>query len=164
MSVLCKKYVNTVEQEFFTDKLFSRLGHSADTGMGHTGSFVFWLVTFTDTWFGYIAPTYICLLKDNTVFLLISNWLCPPGVSAPVILLLFTAGPVNISLAVSSLQVPVIMECFFPAQATGQALAQVLTNTGQFSNPAGRLPFTWPQSAQQVMCVCNMCNMCVTCV
>ena len=70
---------------------------------------------------------------------------------APVVLLLFNAGPLNISWAKSSAAVNVIMECFFPAQATGDALINVIyNNAGAMSNPAGRLPITWPQNLQQV--------------
>ncbi|XP_072030500.1 uncharacterized protein [Amphiura filiformis] len=61
----------------------------------------------------------------------------------PVALLLFNAGPLDITWAVSNSGVQVIMECFFPAQATGDALYQVFTNTNG-ANPAGRLPATWP--------------------
>ena len=67
----------------------------------------------------------------------------------PVILLLFNAGPLDISWAVSNSGVPVIMECFFPAQATGDALYQVFTNINGV-NPAGRLPATWPAGMNQV--------------
>jgi beta-glucosidase len=43
-----------------------------------------------------------------------------------------------------------IMECFFPAQATGEAIRMVLTNSGNNSNPGGRLPFTWLMYDYQV--------------
>ena len=66
-----------------------------------------------------------------------------------MILLLFNAGPLDITFAVQSPGVQVIMECFFPAQATGDALYQVFTNTNG-GNPAGRLPATWPASLKQV--------------
>lgn len=46
--------------------------------------------------------------------------------------------------------VSVILECFFPAQATGDALYNVLTATGPGSVPAGRLPATWPVDIDQV--------------
>ncbi|XP_035826175.1 xylan 1,4-beta-xylosidase [Aplysia californica] len=72
------------------------------------------------------------------------------GGSAKIILLLFSAGPLNITLADESYRVPAIMECFFPAQATGQALYNVLTNTGPDSSPAGRLPSTWPLYSSQI--------------
>ncbi|XP_071112530.1 uncharacterized protein [Haliotis cracherodii] len=63
---------------------------------------------------------------------------------AKVILLLFNAGPLNITWAVESPNVQVIMELFFPAQATGEALRRVLLAEGPNSVPAGRLPVTWP--------------------
>ena len=43
--------------------------------------------------------------------------------------------------------VTAIMECFFPAQSTGEALFRVLTG---LSIPAGRLPATWPAEDNQV--------------
>ncbi|XP_071942033.1 uncharacterized protein [Antedon mediterranea] len=67
----------------------------------------------------------------------------------PVILLLFNAGPLDVSWAVSSPSVRVIVECFFPAQATGEALRRLFVNYPH-SNPAGRLPSTWPASMEQV--------------
>ena len=42
------------------------------------------------------------------------------------------------------------MECFFPAQATGWALARTFMNQGEAAVPAGRLPATWPTNLQQV--------------
>ncbi|XP_072030528.1 uncharacterized protein [Amphiura filiformis] len=72
----------------------------------------------------------------------------------PVILLLFNAGPLNVTWAVSNAGVQVIMECFFPAQATGDALYRVFTNTNG-ANPAGRLPATWPASLSQVLPITN---------
>ena len=44
------------------------------------------------------------------------------------------------------------MECFFPAQATGWALARTFMNQGEAAVPAGRLPATWPTNLQQVAC------------
>ncbi|XP_022099649.1 probable beta-D-xylosidase 2 [Acanthaster planci] len=67
----------------------------------------------------------------------------------PVVLLLFTAGPFDISWAVNSPDVPVIVQCFLPAQATGVAIRNMFTNE-QGANPAGRLPYTWPASMDQV--------------
>ncbi|XP_070541987.1 uncharacterized protein [Ptychodera flava] len=67
----------------------------------------------------------------------------------PVILVLFNAGPLDVSWAENSKDVPVIIECFFPAQATGTALYKIFINM-QGANPAGRLPMTWPKSMEQV--------------
>ncbi|XP_046354043.2 probable beta-D-xylosidase 2 [Haliotis rufescens] len=64
---------------------------------------------------------------------------------AKVILLLFNAGPLNITWAVDSPKVQAIMELFFPAQATGEALRRVLLAEGPKSVPAARLPVTWPR-------------------
>ncbi|KAI8783288.1 xylan 1,4-beta-xylosidase [Biomphalaria glabrata] len=65
--------------------------------------------------------------------------------NARVILLLFNAGPLNVTFADESEQVDAILECFFPAQATGDALVNVLINKGSNYSPAGRLPITWPK-------------------
>ncbi|XP_077337831.1 uncharacterized protein LOC143982734 [Lithobates pipiens] len=67
----------------------------------------------------------------------------------PVILLLFNAGPVDISWAKESEDVHAILECFFPAQAAGTAITKVLIGTEE-ANPAGRLPATWPAGMEQV--------------
>ncbi|XP_069128912.1 uncharacterized protein [Argopecten irradians] len=67
-----------------------------------------------------------------------------------VVLLLFSAGPVDIRLAQTSLEVMAIMQCFFPAQATGSALYNVLTFATPDSNPSGRLPYTWYSDMSQV--------------
>ncbi|XP_038073743.1 beta-xylosidase/alpha-L-arabinofuranosidase 2-like [Patiria miniata] len=67
----------------------------------------------------------------------------------PVVLLLFTAGPFDISWAVNNPDVSVIVQCFLPAQATGVAIRHMFTNY-QGTNPAGRLPYTWPASMDQV--------------
>ena len=65
----------------------------------------------------------------------------------PVVLVLYNAGPLDVSWAKNSDQVTAIVESFFPAQSGGTALAYVLT--GQY-NPGGRLPNTWPASLNQV--------------
>ncbi|XP_063810454.1 uncharacterized protein LOC135035884 isoform X1 [Pseudophryne corroboree] len=67
----------------------------------------------------------------------------------PVILLLFNAGPVDVSWAQESKGVHAILECFFPAQAAGTAIAKVLIGADG-ANPAGRLPSTWPAGMNQV--------------
>ncbi|XP_067675245.1 uncharacterized protein [Haliotis asinina] len=69
---------------------------------------------------------------------------------AKVILLLFNAGPLNITWAVESSNVQVIVELFFPAQSTGEALRRVLLAEGPNSVPAGRLPVTWPKYMHMV--------------
>ncbi|XP_025097179.1 probable beta-D-xylosidase 2 isoform X2 [Pomacea canaliculata] len=80
------------------------------------------------------------LLQDAVAF---SN-------GAPVVLLLFNAGPLNITWADESPAVVAILECFYPAQATGTALYRVLTNYDGVSSPAARLPATWPLLASQI--------------
>ncbi|XP_039585113.1 probable beta-D-xylosidase 2 isoform X1 [Passer montanus] len=67
----------------------------------------------------------------------------------PVILLLFNAGPLDVSWAQAHDGVGAILACFFPAQATGLAIARVLLGEAGAS-PAGRLPATWPAGMHQV--------------
>ncbi|XP_062996259.1 uncharacterized protein LOC134408101 [Elgaria multicarinata webbii] len=67
----------------------------------------------------------------------------------PVILLLFNAGPLDVGWAKAHDGVGAIIACFYPAQATGLALAKVLLGA-EGANPAGRLPATWPASMHQV--------------
>ena len=82
---------------------------------------------------------------------------------AKVVVVLYNAGPLNVTMLKSSPQVVAILESFFPAQvykfciffiltvaclqAGGQALGMILS--GKY-NPAGRLPNTWPMSLDQV--------------
>ncbi|XP_035663483.1 probable beta-D-xylosidase 6 [Branchiostoma floridae] len=66
-----------------------------------------------------------------------------------VVLLLFNAGPLDISWAKDNDAVKAIVECFLPAQATGEALRRMFLNENN-ANPAGRLPFTWPATMDQV--------------
>ena len=70
--------------------------------------------------------------------------------STPVVLVLMNGGPLDISWAKNNPRVVAILECFFPAQATGEAIRRVLFNDGPHANPAGRLPSTWPKSIDQV--------------
>ncbi|KAG9492848.1 hypothetical protein GDO78_001032 [Eleutherodactylus coqui] len=67
----------------------------------------------------------------------------------PLVLLLFNAGPLDISWAQNSTGVHAILECFFPAQATGTAIVKILMGS-EGANPAGRLPATWPAGMEQV--------------
>ncbi|XP_022105253.1 probable beta-D-xylosidase 6 [Acanthaster planci] len=71
-----------------------------------------------------------------------------------LVLLLFNAGPLDILWADQSPGVHAIVECFFPAQATGAALKKLFTNADP-GMPAGRLPFTWPASLEQVPAMSN---------
>nr|KAG5694878.1 hypothetical protein BaRGS_029495 [Batillaria attramentaria] len=68
----------------------------------------------------------------------------------PLVVLLFSAGPVNVSFADRDERVSAILQCFFPAQATGTALRHVLLNDVPGAVPAGRLPYTWPQFLSQL--------------
>ena len=69
----------------------------------------------------------------------------------PIILLIFSAGPVNIQFAKSSPEVVAIIQCWFPAQGAGDALYRVMSAIdGKVQSPSGRLPYTWPQSLDQV--------------
>lgn len=73
----------------------------------------------------------------------------PAAAGRPLILLLFNAGPLNVSWAQGHDGVGAILACFFPAQATGLAITKVLLGE-QGANPAGRLPATWPAGMHQV--------------
>ncbi|XP_061167474.1 xylan 1,4-beta-xylosidase-like [Saccostrea echinata] len=75
--------------------------------------------------------------------------------TVPIVLLLFNGGPVNITWADQNDRVVAIIECFFPAQETGEAVWKVLTNTGNFSNPAARLPYTWQKYSDQIPSMVN---------
>ena len=63
---------------------------------------------------------------------------CPQAKNIPIIALLFVAGPVDPLLFAEA---DAIIDCFYPAEATGEAIADVLFGR---VNPAGRLPFSWP--------------------
>ncbi|KAK3787076.1 hypothetical protein RRG08_031551 [Elysia crispata] len=67
-----------------------------------------------------------------------------------IILLLFSAGPLNITFADDSERVSAILECFLPGQGTGEAVVNILFNRDHNSSPAGRLPMTWPKFAWQI--------------
>lgn len=65
----------------------------------------------------------------------------------PVVLYILACGPVNITWATESDRVHAVVQGFYPAQSTGDAMADILF--GNIS-PAGRLPVTWPRSMDQV--------------
>ena len=67
------------------------------------------------------------------------------SVGKPTILVLYNAGPVDISWANEN--VDAIMLNFLPGQSAGKAFLAVLTG---YANPAGRLPYTWPVNMEQV--------------
>jgi len=69
--------------------------------------------------------------------------------TAPVILVLFNAGPLDVNWAQDNPRVVAIIEAFFPAQASGEALRMILQSEGPAANPAGRLPATWPANIEQ---------------
>ncbi|XP_045198055.2 uncharacterized protein LOC123552449 [Mercenaria mercenaria] len=69
---------------------------------------------------------------------------------SPILLLIFSAGPVNISFVDRDPRVEAIMQCFFPAQATGEALYNTITMATEDASPAGRLPYTWYETADQI--------------
>lgn len=73
-----------------------------------------------------------------------------PANGNPVILLVFSAGPVNISFADRNPSIHAIVQCFFPAQAAGEALFNTITFAVKDASPAGRLPYTWYDTASQV--------------
>ncbi|XP_062594611.1 uncharacterized protein LOC134256035, partial [Saccostrea cucullata] len=67
-----------------------------------------------------------------------------------VYLLVFSAGPVNITWAEENERVLLIIQCFYPAQATGEVVKQALIMKDGRFNPAGRLPYTWYKYADQI--------------
>lgn len=69
----------------------------------------------------------------------------------PLILVLFSAGPLNVSFADADDRVAAIIQCFFPAQALGPALSNVLRKY----SPAGRSPYTWPMWDSQLRPMVN---------
>ena len=81
----------------------------------------------------------------------------------PPILLVFSAAPVNLITAKYVYNCGAIIQCFYPAQATGDALREVLFTrppgggtkgrgaAGMATSPAGRLPYTWPSYMEQVL-------------
>ncbi|BFZ18920.1 hypothetical protein BsWGS_21959 [Bradybaena similaris] len=75
--------------------------------------------------------------------------------NSKVVLLLFNAGPLNLTVFDQVDRIVAILECFLPAQATGDALAAVLVNKGGNSSPGGRLPITWPKLASQIPPIVN---------
>lgn len=70
----------------------------------------------------------------------------------PIILLLFTAGPVNVTDAKGNANVGAILLCFYPGQGTGEALRRIMAvaDDGSVVSPAARMPYTWPASLEQV--------------
>ncbi len=68
-----------------------------------------------------------------------------------MLLLLFHGGPLDITWAKLHPGVTAIIEGFYPAQATGEALYNILTMQGEKGVPAGRMPYTWPAYLNQVM-------------
>ncbi len=63
----------------------------------------------------------------------------------PVVLLLFSTRPLNISWA--SEHIPAIMDCYFGGTETGNAVADLLVGDAV---PGGKLPITWPRNVGQV--------------
>lgn len=72
-----------------------------------------------------------------------------------MVLLLFNAGPLDITWAKQNPGVRAIMECYFPAQSTGEALFRSLTLSDPKAAPAGRLPATWPANLNQIPEITN---------
>ncbi|ESO88939.1 hypothetical protein LOTGIDRAFT_228908 [Lottia gigantea] len=70
--------------------------------------------------------------------------------SAKIVLLIFSASPLNVQWAEQSPRVGAIIQAFFPAQATGEALRRVLTNDGPGTSFGGRLPYTWYSKGSDV--------------
>jgi beta-glucosidase len=67
------------------------------------------------------------------------------GTGKPVVVFLFNGRPISINYVAQ--EVPVIFECWYLGQETGQAVADVLFGD---HNPGGKLPITIPRSAGHV--------------
>ena len=67
-----------------------------------------------------------------------------------VILLLFNGSPVDLKAAWANPKVSAILECWFPAQATGAALYETIMAKDVDSVPSARLPMTWPDGLKNV--------------
>ncbi|CAD5124942.1 DgyrCDS13186 [Dimorphilus gyrociliatus] len=89
-------------------------------------------------------------LPENQEYMLKKSILLASKKNLPIVLLLFSGGPLNITLAVKSNQVKSILACLYPGQMTGHAIYRILTKFGQFSTPSGRLPFTWHANATAI--------------
>ena len=107
----------------------------------HTFKFI--ILQHMHFWHDIDKAIQVIQLAEDCVCTLTAN-------GAPVVLVLFNAGPLDISFAKTSSDVHAILEVFFPAQSTGRALYDVMTNSGYDSVPAGRLPATWPTDLNQV--------------
>ena len=65
-------------------------------------------------------------------------------------MLVFSAGPVDLSWPQTAPGVSAMLACFFPEQSAGDALYRVITGSGKGGIVAGRMPVTWPKSVDQV--------------
>ena len=61
-----------------------------------------------------------------------------------VVALLFVAGPVDPALFAEA---DAVVDCFYPGEKAGEAIAAVIYG---HESPAGRLPFSWPTTANDV--------------
>ncbi|ESP01987.1 hypothetical protein LOTGIDRAFT_157123 [Lottia gigantea] len=79
----------------------------------------------------------------------VANYIPP---TSNTVLILFNAGPVDLNWADNSTKITSIIEAFYPAQSTGTALFNVITNNKPYglANPAARLPFTWLKHDNQI--------------
>ena len=67
-----------------------------------------------------------------------------------VVLLLFNAGPLDITFAMESTGVSAVLWCGLPGQSAGDAVLQTVQGQLVTSRPAGRLTVTWPGQLHQV--------------
>ncbi len=71
----------------------------------------------------------------------------------PIILALFNGSPITINWAQEN--IPAIIECWYPGEEGGTALADVIF--GKY-NPAGRLPITFVKSVDQLPTIYRLLN------
>ena len=99
---------------------------------------------------GYYMSVVSSIPSVGHLYYYVYVYCFPTANKAPVIVLLFNAGPLDISWLMDSPGIVTILQCTFPGESTGEALKSVFTSQGGDSAPAGRLPVTWPASMAQV--------------
>ncbi|CAF0980665.1 unnamed protein product [Didymodactylos carnosus] len=94
-------------------------------------------------------PNYQQQLLDDTITYTSAS-------RTTIILLLFSATPLQIQSAQQSKNIPCIIQLGFPAQETGLALRTALfIHDNKVSSKFGRLPYTWPVKIDDVPSITN---------
>ena len=82
-------------------------------------------------------------LKGNQTNLLDDAIAAAPA-TAPVIVILFTCAPLNITAVVSNPRVSAVLQAFYPQHGGGRAITNALLGRCDDGLCFGRLPYTWP--------------------